>query len=40
MIVFTSDNGASIKHGGSNWPLRGGKVGLRVFGEEYRACSI
>ena len=30
LIIFTSDNGASVYHGGSNWPLRGLKVSLHL----------
>ncbi|XP_064099102.1 arylsulfatase B-like isoform X2 [Macrobrachium nipponense] len=28
VIIFTTDNGGSVKKGGSNWPLRGGKASL------------
>ncbi|XP_068240183.1 arylsulfatase B-like isoform X2 [Palaemon carinicauda] len=28
VIIFTTDNGGSVRKGGSNWPLRGGKGAL------------
>ena len=36
VIIFTSDNGAAIKYSGSNWPLRGTKVGRGRSREIFR----